>query len=141
MATQLAKEPFIRKKKVRYKSRKINRIRSKVDQVKRPIDAATLASMLQLKEQHRDLMYGIITLLMKIGVLAIFSASLVKLGISSHQRVRRHMELVSVLGFESKQLDKLSYRFDRLFTIGGDRRLMDDQDHWIAPNSFRVIWR
>ena len=138
MAAQLAKEPFKTKKRTRFKTRKFQQGRSKV---KSSVDAATLASMLQLQEQHRDLMYSIITLAMKIGVLAIFSASLVKLGISSHQRVRRHMELVSVLGFESKKLEELSYRFDRLFTIGGERRLIDDQDHWIAPNSVRVIWR
>tara|TARA_Y100001968_G_C19254435_1_gene666068 strand:+ start:481 stop:897 length:417 start_codon:yes stop_codon:yes gene_type:complete len=138
LAAQLAKEPLKAKRRVRNKTRKHHQRGSKV---KHTLDASTLASVLQLQEQHRELMYSIITLIMKVGVLAIFSASLVKLGISSHQRVRRHIELVSVLGAESKELEKLNYRFDRLFTIGGDRRLMDDQDHWIAPNSVRVIWR
>ena len=41
----------------------------------------------------------------------------------------------------TERLQKLSRRFDQLFTIGGDRRFMNDQDHWIAPNSVRVIWR
>ncbi len=140
MANPLAQEPFKRnKKKVRYRARKINNIA--VAQAKSTIDAATLASRLQLQEQRRELMYSIITLIMKIGVLAIFSASLVKLGISSHQRVRRQMELSSALRFESKKLEELNLSFDRLFTIGGDRRLVEDQDHWIAPNSVRVIWR
>ena len=27
------------------------------------------------------------------------------------------------------------------FTLGGDERLMDEQEQWIAPNRLRVIWR
>jgi len=42
---------------------------------------------------------------------------------------------------ESGKLRQLQQRFDRLFTLGGDRRLMDEQDQWIAPNRLRVIWR
>ena len=30
---------------------------------------------------------------------------------------------------------------DRLFSIGGEKRLISEQDQWIAPNRLRVIWR
>jgi len=38
-------------------------------------------------------------------------------------------------------LQGLQHRFDTLFTLGGDERLMDEQEQWIAPNRLRVIWR
>ena len=105
------------------------------------IDAATLASTLQLQEQQRELIYSWIALLMKLGLLLIGSTSLIKLGVSSHQRIGRYSELSSVLDMESVKLIRHQERFDHLFTIGGDKRLMDENDQWIAPNRIRVIWR
>ncbi len=105
------------------------------------VDAATLASTIQLQEQQRELIYSLIALAMKLGLLLIGTASLVKLGIASHQRVGRYSELSSVLNVESVKLISLQKRFDRFFTIGGDKRLMDENDQWIAPNRIRVIWR
>ena len=125
----------------RVKSRTRNkRYRSGLNTNQR-VDAATLASSLQLQEQHRDFVYSFIALGMKFGLLLIGSLSLIKLGIASYQRVDRHSELSSALQMESVKLIKLQKRFDTLFTIGGDRRLMDEQDQWIAPNRVRVIWR
>ena len=105
------------------------------------IDAATLASSLQMQEQQRELVYSLIALVMKLGLLLVGSASLVKLGIASHQRMVRYSELSSVLEVESVSLIRLQERFDRFFTIGGDMRLMDENDQWIAPNRRRIIWR
>ncbi len=105
------------------------------------MDAATLASSLQLREHKRDVLYSFIALLIKVGLLAIGSVSIVKLGFASHQRVARHAEISSVLNLETSKLVKLQQRFDHLFTIGGDRRLMHEQEQWIAPNRVRVIWR
>ena len=105
------------------------------------VDAATLASTLQLQEQQRDFIYSLIALAMKIGLLTIGTLSLIKLGIASYQRVVRHSELSSALNTQSEKLITLQKRFDTLFTIGGDRRLMDEQDQWIAPDRVRVIWR
>jgi len=114
--------------------------RSSLVQAKR-VDAATLASRLQLQEQQRDLIYSLIALGMKFGLLLIGTFSLLRLGIASYQRVERYSELSSVLDVQNLKLLKLQKRFDTLFTIGGDRRLMDEQDQWIAPNRVRVIWR
>ena len=105
------------------------------------VDAATLASTIQLQEQRRELLYSFIALGMKLGLLLIGTTSLVKLGIASHQRMGRYVELSSVLNVESVQLIKLQERFDRFFTIGGDKRILDENDQWIAPNRIRVIWR
>ena len=78
---------------------------------------------------------------MKVGLLALFSVSLVKLCFVYHQRLDRHGELSTILSVESKRLGDFQKRFDRLFTIGGDRRFMDDQDQWIEQNRLRVLWR
>ena len=105
------------------------------------VDAATLASILQLQEQQRDLIYSLIALLMKLGLLLIGTTSLVKLGIASNQSIGRYSELSSVLEVESVKLIRHQERFDRFFTIGGDKLLLDENDQWIAPNRIRVIWR
>ena len=87
------------------------------------------------------MIYSLIALAMKLGLLIIGITSLIKLGIASHQRIGRYTELSSVLDVESVKLIRLQERFDRFFTIGGDRRLMDENDQWIAPNRIRVILR
>ena len=104
-------------------------------------DALSLAIEFQKRQDKRELIYGYISLIMKLGLLTIFSASFVNLAIASHQRIRRQIELSSVLNREAAKHLKLNRRFDQLFTIGGESRFMKDQDQWIAPNSFRVIWR
>ena len=105
------------------------------------LDANTIASTLQLKEEKRDLAYSIIALVMKLGFLSIAISSLFNLGIASHQRIRRNSELTALLNSETKKFEKLYPRFDLLFTIGGRKRLIEEQDQWIEPNSMRVIWR
>ncbi len=100
-----------------------------------------MASTLQLQEQRRELVYSLIALGMKLGLLLIGTTSLIKLGISSHQRMGRYSELSSALNVESIKLVILQNRFDRFFTIGGAKRIMDENDQWIAPDRIRVIWR
>ena len=124
------RKPRLRRKKTRSSSATSHRI-----------DAATVASKLQLQEQQRDRIYSLIALLMKLGLFSLGAVSIFKLGLASHQRVERHAELSSLLNIESAKLVRLQNRFDRLFSIGGERRLMDEQDHWIAPNRVRVVWR
>ncbi len=121
------------------KSRNVNRNRSLRQNA--ISDAASLASALQLQEEKRDLIYSSIALLMKFGFFVIAIASLFNLAIASHHRVRRNLELYSLLDFESKKNKELYFRFDKLFTIGGKQRLLDEHDQWITPNSTRVIWR
>ena len=108
---------------------------------KRRLDKATIAANVELQEQQRDFVYSLIALFMKLGLLAIFAGSFVRLGVASHRRIMRNIEISSALKHESQRLDELNFRFDRLFTIGGQNRLISEQDHLIAPNSVRVIWR
>ena len=105
------------------------------------LDAASIAAKIELQHRRRELVYSLVALAMKSGLLLIGAASLFRLGLASHHRLNRHLELSSVLNSESVQLSKLRRRFDSLFTIGGERRLMDEQEQWIAPNRVRVIWR
>ncbi|WP_320667330.1 hypothetical protein [Prochlorococcus sp. MIT 1307] len=138
MATLLAKSRSNNQSRQRAsRKRNIKPVFSK----KERIDAATLASNIQLQEQHRDLVYSFIALIMKLGLLFIGTTSLIKLGIASHQRMGRYTELNSVLNVESVKLVEHQNRFDRFFTIGGDQRIMDENHQWIAPDRIRVIWR
>ncbi len=105
------------------------------------LDAASIAASIELQEQQRDLAYSFIALGMKWGLFAIGVISFLKLGFAYHQRINRHYEISSILKVETQRLSSLQKRFDLLYTIGGDRRLMDEQDQWIAPNRVRVIWR
>ena len=124
-----------KKRKFRSKSSNIN------PSQKVRLDKATIAANVQFQEQQRDFIYSLIALFMKLGLLAIFAGSFVQLGIASHRRILRNIEISSVLTQESQKLEELNLRFDRLFTIGGETRLINEQDHLIAPNSVRVIWR
>ena len=105
------------------------------------IDTFTQASKVQKLEEKRELLYSHIALIMKFGLLILFVSSFVNLALASHHRVKRQVELASLLSKESEKLQKLRVSFDQLFTIGGERRFLKGQDQWIAPNSVRVIWR
>ena len=50
------------------------------------------------------------------------------------ERMDRHSEIAAVVSIESAKLETLQHRFDRLFSIGGEKRLISEQDQWIAPN-------
>ena len=105
------------------------------------VDAATLAAELQLQVERREKFCSALALGVKLGLVALGGVSLVKLPYTYQERLDRHGELAAVVEVESSKLHQLQQRFDRLFTLGGDRRLMDEQDQWIAPNRLRVIWR
>jgi len=105
------------------------------------MDAATLAAEFQLQAEHREKLCSLLALGVKLGLVALGGVSLVKLSWAYQERLDRHGELAAVVDVESRKLHHLQQRFDRLFTLGGDRRLMDEQDQWIAPNRLRVIWR
>ena len=107
----------------------------------RKIDAFTQVSEFQKEEVRRELLYSYVALILKFGLLVVFATSLVNLGLASHQRVNRNLELSYLLEKESKKLQRLRLRFDEIFTNGGEQRFFKEQDQWIAPNSVRVIWR
>jgi len=122
----------------RTRSKKNSKINSSVNE---KIDAFTQVSEFQKEEVRRELLYSYVVLILKFGLLVVFAASLVNLGLASHQRVNRNLELSYLLEKESKKLHRLRLRFDEMFTNGGEQSFFKEQDQWIAPNSVRVIWR
>ena len=131
--SQLIEEPFRRNH-----SKKIKR---KQNLPIKKIDAFTQVSEIQKEEIKRELLYSYISLILKFGLLVVSAASFINLGIASHQRINRNLELSYLLEKESKKHERLRVRFDELFTIGGEQSFLKEQDQWITPNSFRVIWR
>ena len=124
----------------------LRRRRSKSTQKRNPsvnkkIDAFTQVSEFQKEGVRRELFYSHIGLILKFGLFIVFATSLVNLGLASHQRVNRNLELSYLLEKESKKLHKLRLRFDEMFTNGGEQSFFKEQDQWITPNSVRVIWR
>ena len=130
---QRIEEPFRRNR-----SKKISK---NISSVNKKIDAFTQVSEFQKEEVRRELIYNYVALILKFGLLVVFSTSLVNLGLASHQRVNRNLELSYLLEKESKKLHMLRRRFDKLFAMGGEESFLKEQDQWIAPNSVRVIWR
>ena len=130
---QRIEEPFRRKR-----SKKINKSNPSVN---KKIDAFTKVSEFQKEEVRRELLYSNVGLILKFGLFIVFATSLMNLGLASHQRVNRNLELSYLLEKESKKLHKLRLRFDEMFTNGGEQSFFKEQDQWITPNSVRVIWR
>ena len=131
--SQRIEEPFRRKR-----SKKISK---RIPSVNKKIDAFTQVSEFQKEEIRRELLYSYVGLILKFGLFIVFATSLVNLGLASHQRVNRNLELSYLLEKESERFHKLRLRFDEMFTNGGEQRFFKEQDQWIAPNSVRVIWR
>jgi hypothetical protein len=46
-----------------------------------------------------------------------------------------------VLDLEQAKLSKARERFDQLFMVEGEQRLIREQNQWIAPNRLRVVWQ
>lgn len=67
--------------------------------------------------------------------------SLVRLAGAYQQRLDRYGEISAVLDIQKAKLLKAQNRFDSLFAIGGERRLIQEQDQWIAPDRLRVVWK
>ena len=117
------------------------RPRSSDRSAKEPVDAATRAALIQNQGDRRDMLCSGLALAVKIGLISLGGVSLVRLSMAYQERLDRHGELAAVVDVESNKLRGLEQRFDRLFTLGGRDRLMNEQDQWIAPNRLRIIWR
>ena len=123
------------------KRERSRKIRKSIPSAKKKIDTFSKVSEFQKEEVRRELLYSYVGLILKFGLLIVFATSLVNLGLASHQRVNRNLELSYLLEKESRKLHKLRLRFDEIFTNGGEQSFFKEQDQWITPNSVRVIWR
>jgi hypothetical protein len=77
---------------------------------------------------------------LKVGLGLVAVVSLVRLGGAYRERLDRYGEITAVLNIQQAKLNKAQQRFDNLFTTGGEQRLIQEQDQWIAPNRMRVVW-
>lgn len=102
------------------------------------IEAGAAAS---LSSERRDLICSLIGLTVKLGLVAVAGISLVRLAGAYRERMDRQGELAAVLQLEQDKLARARERFDVLFTVEGEQRLIREQDQWIAPNRLRVVWK
>jgi hypothetical protein len=80
-------------------------------------------------------------LTVKLGLVAMAGVSLVRLAVAYQERMDRQGELAAVLQLEESKLARARERFDTLFSVGGEERLIREQNQWIAPNRLRVVWK
>ena len=124
-----------------FKKKRLKKISKSDSFINNKTDKFTQVSEFQKEEIKRELFYSYGALFLKLGLLVVFSTSLVNLGLASHQRVNRNIELSYLLEKESEKLHRLRLRFDEMFSNGGEQSFLKEQDQWITPNSVRVIWR
>ncbi|MGL6134644.1 MAG: hypothetical protein ACRC1L_10720 [Prochlorococcaceae cyanobacterium] len=101
------------------------------------IEAGAAAS---LSSERRDLICSLIGLTVKLGLVAVAGISLVRLAGAYQERMDRQGELAAVLQLEQVKLTRARERFDALFTVDGEQRLIREQNQWIAPDRLRVVW-
>ena len=104
-------------------------------------DAASIAAAIQRQTDQQELQCSLLALAAKAGLVLLGAVSLIRLSVAYQERMDRHSEIAAVVSIESAKLETLQQQFDRLFSIGGEKRLISEQDQWIAPNRLRVIWR
>jgi hypothetical protein len=101
--------------------------------------AATIA--LRPSSAGQELICSTIGLTLKLSLALVAAVSLVRLAGAYQQRLDRYGEIDAVLDIQKAKLLKAQNRFDSLFSTGGEQRLIQQQDQWIAPNRLRVVWR
>lgn len=89
---------------------------------------------------RQELICSGIGLTLKLGLSLVAVVSLVRLAGAYQERLDRHGEITAVLEIQKAKLLKARERFDQLFATGGEQRLIEEQDQWIAPNRLRVVW-
>jgi len=77
----------------------------------------------------------------KLGLVVMAGVSLVRLAGAYQERMDRQGELAAVLELEQGKVAKARERFDTLFSVEGEQRLIREQNQWIAPNRLRVVWK
>jgi hypothetical protein len=102
---------------------------------------ATDGHLLAVTQERREMVCSVIGLLVKLGLVAVAGVSLVRLAGAYQERMDRNGEIVAVLELEKARLARARERFDQLFMVEGEQRLIREQSQWIAPNRLRVVWQ
>ena len=105
------------------------------------ITGGEAAALQALSSERQELLCSVIGLALKVGLVLVAGVSLVRLGTAYQERMERQGELSAVLGLERAKLSKARERFDHLFMVEGEQRLIREQNQWIAPNRLRVVWQ
>lgn len=96
---------------------------------------------LSLSAERQEMVCSLIGLAVKLGLVALTGVSLFRLAGAYQQRMESQGEIAAVLELENAKLVKARERFDALFMVEGEQRLIREQSQWIAPNRLRVIWQ
>lgn len=99
------------------------------------------SQLLSLSAERQELVCSLIGLAVKLGLVALTGVSLFRLAGAYQQRMESQGEIAAVLELENAKLIKARERFDALFMVEGEQRLIREQSQWIAPNRLRVIWQ
>ena len=91
--------------------------------------------------ERQELLYSVIGLTVKVGLVAVVGVSLVRLAGAYQQRMQRQGEISAVLELEKAKLARARQRFDQLFHAEGEQQLIREQSQWIAPDRLRVVWK
>jgi hypothetical protein len=102
---------------------------------------ATDGHLLAVTQERRERFCSLIGLMVKLGLVAVTGVSLVQISTTYQQRMDSNGEIVAVLELEKARLERARQRFDALFNVDGEQRLIREQSQWIAPNRLRVIWQ
>jgi len=97
--------------------------------------------LLAVTQERREMLCSLIGLGIKLGLVVVTSLSLVQIAGAYQQRMDSNGEIVAVLELEKARLERARERFDALFIVEGEQRLIREQSQWIAPNRLRVIWQ
>jgi len=97
--------------------------------------------LLAVTQERRELVCSLIGLTVKLGLVAVTGVSLVRIAGAYQHRMDSNGEIVAVLELENARLTRARQRFDDLFMVEGEQRLIREQSQWIAPNRLRVIWQ
>jgi hypothetical protein len=90
-------------------------------------------SLLSVSSERQELLCSLIGLLIKASLVGVVAVSLVRLATAYQERMDRQGELSAVLELEAGKLAKARERFDQLFVVDGEQRLIREQNQWIAP--------
>jgi hypothetical protein len=99
------------------------------------------AALQALSAERQELLCSLIGLVVKMGLVVVAGVSLARLATAYQERMERQGELSAVLDLEQAKLSKARDRFDHLFMVEGEQRLIREQNQWIAPNRLRVVWQ
>ena len=104
------------------------------------VSGGETAALNGLSLERQELLCSLIALAVKLGLVVVAGISLARLTSAYQERMERQGELAAVLELEQTKLLKARERFDQLFMLEGEQRLIREQSQWIATNRLRVVW-